>query len=196
MADQEYDRALILFEKAVALAGQIGAEMIAATAAKNAGECLINLGELDRGRAMLQRAADTLQRLGVIGLQQAALGQLGMARAAQGICRVPSSTGARRSISRAPTGPARGSDLGPERGRGSYPARRLGKGAAAQRRGRSQGEGTPGHRAMLGALLNDARIAARTGNLPRAEQLIDELPRPAPASCDCCAGRPRPRWPR
>ena len=175
MADQEYDRALILFEKAVALAGQIGAEMIAATAAKNAGECLINLGELDRGRAMLQRAADTLQRLGVIRLQQAALGQLGMARAAQGDL-----PGAlvhwRQAIDLARTHGAGWVPIWAQSAAaahiqlGDWEKARLLNDEAA-RRARERQDTEP----MLGALLNDARIAAGTGNLPRAEQLIDEV---------------------
>jgi CHAT domain-containing protein len=175
MSEQEYDQALTLFEKTVALARSAGAEMIAGTAAKNAAECLINLGELERARAMLQQAVNTLEQLGVVKLRQAALGQLGMALAAQGDL-----SGAltywRQALDLARTHGAAYVPIWAQHAAAAYiqlgnwdQARRLNDEAASRARQRQDTE------TLLGTVLNEARIAAGTGDLPRAEQLITDV---------------------
>jgi CHAT domain-containing protein/tetratricopeptide (TPR) repeat protein len=175
MSAQEHDQALAIFETAVQVARSIGAEALAATAAKNAGECLVRLGQLERGGDLLRQAVATHERLGSIRLQQAALGQLGMAQAGQG-----DQAGALASWRKAlELARAHGASYAPIWAQsaaatliqqGNWPeARRLND--EALRRASERGDLQP----LLFARLNEARIAVGTGELERAEPILKEV---------------------
>jgi CHAT domain-containing protein len=175
MSAEEHDQALAIFETAGQVARSVGAEALAATAAKNGGECLVRLGQVERGRDLLRQAAATHERLGSIRLQQAALGQLGMALAAEGD-QVGALASWRKALDLARSHGASYAPIWAQSAaaayiqQGNWPeARRLND--EAQRRASERADLEP----LLFARLNEARIAVGTGELERAEPILKDV---------------------
>ena len=124
---------------------------------------------------MLEQAAETHGRLGAVKLQQAALGQLGLALARQGDWPGALSYW-QRALDLARTHGAEYLPIWAQNAAAAHiqagdwqQARQLNEEAAARARARQDDE------TLLETVLNEARIVAGLGDLPRAERLIAEV---------------------